>query len=355
LPKASIYAFLAGNLRDVNQDQYTGVFTTISRREKALKNRIPLWRQTPPAIFPVCLGFMSLALGWRKAADVIPAISPDIGDLMLAASTGYFIWFLAFYLRKLTVRPMVLFEDMRTPPARAGIAAMAMSMMMLAAALLPLHVYVPQVWWTGVAMQVAASGIVLHALWRDPPQERYFTTFMYLTFVGPVVGPLAGIPLGYIWQSYALIYAALFAYVIVTIGILNSLWRNPLPPAFRPAMMIFLAPICLLALGFGGLGMEHVFTFFYWVGSAVALVLLFRMRWMMQGGYTPVWAAFTFPIAAFLNVQVMAVAKGHGIWAVTGVYAGLLIGTPLILLIAYWSSMGWVTGELSQKSGAAIA
>lgn len=298
---------------------------------------------------------MSLALGWRLAADVIPGLSADIGNLMLAASTGYFVWFLAFYIRKLTVRPMVLFEDMRTPPARAGIAALAMSMMMLAAALLPLKVYVPQVWWTGVVLQIAASAIVLYAIWRDPREARHFTTFQYLTFVGPVVGPLAGVRLGYVWQSYVLIYAALIAYIIVTIGILATLRRTPLPENFRPAMMIFLAPVCILALGFGALGQEFAFTLFYWLGSAIAFVLLINVRWLMRGGYTPVWGAFTFPTAAFLNVQVMAVAKGHGIWATTGVYAGLIIGTPLILWIAYRSSMAWVTGELSQKSGAAIA
>ena len=85
--------------------------------------KTPLWRQTPPAVFPVCLGFMSLALGWRAAADQLEWLSEDIGDLMLAASTGYFLWFFGFYLVKLTERPMVLLEDMRSPAARAGIAA----------------------------------------------------------------------------------------------------------------------------------------------------------------------------------------------------------------------------------------
>ena len=169
----------------------------------------PLWRQTPPAAFPVCLGFMSLALGWRNAADVMPWISEDIGNLLLAASTGYFIWFLAFYVCKLIARPAVLMEDMRTAPARAGIAAMAMAMMVLAAALLPFGVSVPLVWWNGVVMQIVASAIVLRALWHEPAEKRQFSTFQYLTFVGPVVGPIAGVPLGYVWQSTLLVMAAL--------------------------------------------------------------------------------------------------------------------------------------------------
>lgn len=315
----------------------------------------PLWRQTPPAAFPVCLGFMSLALGWRGTADVLPWISEDIGNLMLAASTGYFLWFVAFYLRKLIARPMVLFEDMHTSPARAGIAAMAMAMMLLAAALLPFGVSVPQVWWTGVVMQIIASAIVLQAMWREPAEKRHFSTFQYLTFVGPVVGPIAGVPLGYVWQSTLLVMAALLAYVIVTTGILLTIRRNPVLPPLRPSMMIFLAPLCMFALGFGMLGYDMVFTVFYWAGSMVALGLLMLVPWMIKGGYTPIWGAFTFPIGAFLNVQVMAVAKGHGILAVTGVYAAMAIGTPVVLYLVYRTVMEWVTGDLARKSGAATA
>jgi len=315
----------------------------------------PLWRQTPPAAFPVCLGFMSLALGWTNASHVIPAISEDIGHLLLAASTGYFIWFFAFYLRKVLVRPKVVLEDMESAPARAGIAAMAMSMMLLAAALLPFGISVPLVWWTGVILQTIASVVVLYSIWEEPREKRHFSTFQYLTFVGPVVGPLAGVQLGYVWESKLLINAALVAYVIVTAGILLTIRRDPVPEKLRPSVMIFLAPLCLFALGYGVLGYDTAFTVFYWAGSIVAFGLLLLVPWMVRGGYSPVWGAFTFPIASFLNVQVMAVAKGHGIWAEIGVYAGLIIGTPVVLYIVYRTVMEWVTGDLSRKSGAAIA
>ena len=315
----------------------------------------PLWRQTPPAAFPVCLGFMSLALGWTNAAHVMPWIPEDIGHLMLAAASGYFLWFFAFYLRKVLARPKVLLEDLRTPPARAGIAAMAMAMMLLAAALLPFDISVPVVWWVGVILQIIASIIVLHAIWVEPPEKRHFSTFQYLTFVGPVIGPLAGVPLGYIWESKLLINTALVAWVIVTIGILVTIRRDPIPKPLRPSVMIFLAPLCLFALGYGVLGYDTAFTVFYWAGSVVALGLILLVPWMVKGGYTPVWGAFTFPIAAFLNVQVMAVAKGHGFLAEMGVYAGLAVGTPVIFYLAYRTVMEWVTGDLARKSHAATA
>ena len=315
----------------------------------------PLWRQTPPAIFPICLGFLSLALGWRNAADLLPWLSEDIGNIMLALSTAFFLWFLMFYFAKVAARPMVVLEDMHTPPARAGMAAAAMAMMVLAAALLPLNITVPPVWWAGVLMQIFASLVVLYAIWRDPPEKRHFSTFQYLTFVGPVVGPIAGVPLGYVRESIWLIDAALVAYVIVTIGIFVTLKRDPVPDKLRPSVMIFLAPVSLFALGYGALGYETAFVLFYWISNITAAILVLMLPWMMKGGFSPVWAAFTFPIAAFLNVQVLALSKGYGIMAEIGVYAGFVIGTPLIIWIAYRAILAWVTGELSKQSHAAIA
>ncbi len=315
----------------------------------------PLWRQTPPAAFPVCLGFLALGIAWQHAVDILPWVSEDMSHLLLAAATGYFLWFFGFYLAKIIARPSVLFEDMRTPPARAGIAAMAMSMMLLALALLPFNLYVPQVWWTGVTLQILASAIVLYAIWQDPPEKRHFSTFQYLTFVGPVVGPFTGVPLGYIWQSYWLIMASLVAYAIVTIGIFLTLKKDPTPKALRPSNTIFLAPLCMFALGFNALGYQDIFGYFYWASNIAAVILLLMAPWMMRGGYTPVWGAFTFPVAAFLNVQLVALANDYGTIALVGTYAAMAIGTPMIFYMVYRTVMEWVTGDLARKSHAASA
>ncbi len=274
---------------------------------------------------------------------------------MLGLATAYFLFFFITYLRKVLARPLVLFEDMKLPPARAGIAAAAMSMMLLAAAFLPFGIYVPQVWWAGVMLQIAASAIVCYAIWHEPPEQRIFTPYQYLTFVGPVVGPVAGIPLGYVRESIWLTFAALAAYLIITVGYGRQL-RQSLPPVgLRPALAIFLAPNCLFALSFGMLEMDWLFIVFYWVANVVAAGLVLLIPWMCKGGWTPVWSAFTFPAAAFLNLQVLAVAKGAGIAALIGVYAGLAIATPLILITAYRFVWLWVTGELSDITRAARA
>lgn len=319
-----------------------------------MRKRTPLWRSTPPAIFPVALGFMGLGLAWRNASGVVD-IPHEIGDLLLGFSTAFYVYFLAMYLVKLIGRPGALFDDMKSAPARAGVAAIAMSMMLLAAALLPFGISVPQVWWTGVVLQIGASAIVIHAIWHEAPEIRAYTPFQYQTFVGPIVGPVAGIPLGFVTESILLAYAALIAFIIISVGYSRRLIRVRPPIPLRPSLVIALAPPCLFALCFGQLGYDGMFWAFYWAAWILALVLLSLARWLSKGGWTPIWGAFTFPIATFSNMQVMALAKGGGDIATVGIYVGLALGTPLILYIVYKSGLAWVTGDLAKKSGATVA
>ena len=279
----------------------------------------------------------------------------DIGGLLLGLALAYFLFFMLAYLRKVLARPGVLFEDMILPPARAGIAAAAMSMMLLAAALLPFGLYASQVWWTGVILQIGASAVVCYAIWKEPPEHRKFSPYQYLTFVGPVVGPVAGIQLGYVWESIWLTLAALVAYLIITVGYGLQLRHKQLPVGLRPSLVIFLAPNCLFALSFGLLEFNWLFYVFYWIANLVALFFVVLVPWLCKGGWTPVWSSFTFPACAFLNVQVLAVSKGAGMFALLGVYAGIAVATPITLFTAYRFTMLWVTGELSQVTGAARA
>ncbi len=326
--------------------------THILRERQIMLQKRPLWRQTPPAIFPVCLGFLGLGLGWRNAAFVLP-VPQEIGDLLLGLGMAYFLYFLAFYVRKVLARPSVVLDDMQSPAARAGVSAAAMTMMLLAAALLPLGVSVPQVWWCGVILQIFASAIGCFAIWKEDPQKRAFSPYQYLTFVGPVVGPIAGIPLGYIWQSIALTFAALVAYVIITAGWFQSLIKRLPETSQLPTLVIYLSPNCLFAVSFGLLNYDVPFYLFYFISNAIAPILIVFTLCKIRPPWSPAWASFTFPIGAFLQLQVLAVSKGVGLMAEIGVYVTMILGTPVVLGIAYRSVLAWVTGELAEKSTAA--
>ncbi|MCF6303967.1 MAG: hypothetical protein L3J33_01165 [Rhodobacteraceae bacterium] len=313
-----------------------------------------LWRSTPPAIFPVALGFMGLALAWRNVS-YISVIPEEIGDMLLGISTAFFLFFAASYFAKGLRRPKAILEDLKMPPARAGVAAFPMAIMLLAAALLPLGVRAHEVWWIGVVVYYVATGLVAYSIITGSPDARKFSPFQYLAFVGPIVGPVAGIPLGYVTESFWLAMAAMVPYVAITLGYGAKLVRVRPPVPLRPSVAIVLAPTSLFAMAFLQLDIIWAYTLFYWLSVGVALGLLSVAMWLTSGGWTPIWGSFTFPIATFANLQIMTLGGGANLVATTLLIATLAIGTPFILYIVWKTSKAWISGGLAKKTAASVA
>jgi len=316
--------------------------------------RQPLWRSTPPAAFPVILGLLGLSLSWRGLGSAF-GFTAAIGDLLLGIAVAMFIFFAASYLAKFIVRPGVLAEDLKSPPGRAGLSAISMGMIVLSAGLLPYGNVAHWVWWAGVLLHVAILTLVMNTLSKTPPEGRSPTPFQYLPFVGLITAPIAGVPLGYDMLSQALAYLSFIAFLVLTYQLAAKLLRGRPPQALRPPLVIFLAPLSLFGMAFGQFGPEIGFTVFYVLAWVAALVLLALARWITEAGFTPMWGALTFPITTFVNINLMAMGKGMGVIATTGAIAGTLIGTPLILYIAYRAMKMWAKRDLAKKTGAAVA
>ncbi len=316
--------------------------------------RVALWRRTPPAIFPVTLGFLGLSLAWRGAANVLP-IPAFIGDLMMGVATLFFLFFFASYVAKIIARPSIVIEDLKTPPARAGVSAIVLSILILAAILNTYGIRAGEIWIFAVILYLASVILVGYSILKGPPEARSFSSFQYLSFVGTIVAPVAGISLGYSEISFWMAMMALPPYIIITVAYAMKLRRVRPPAQLRPALMLGLAPTSLFAIAFGQLGIEWAFQLFYWQALIWVLVLLSIAMWMAEGGWTPIWGGFTFPIAAFLNLQILALSKGAGLVATTALTAGLLIGTPLILYIVFKHTKAWIRGDLAKNTAAAVA
>ncbi len=316
--------------------------------------RVSLWRSTPPAIFPVMLGFMGLSHAWRNVAHVLP-VPTVIGDLMLGFAVALFLFFAVSYGMKVIVRPKALLEDLNSPPARAGVAALPMTLMIMAAGLLSLGADPEAIWWVGIVLYFLTSALILVTVLKGPPEARRLSPFQFLAFVGMITGPVAGIPLGHDSVSFWLAMIAMVPYLVITLGYYPKLLKRRPPVPLRPSLAIVLAPTGLFAIAFGQLGMDLPFQIFYWAAYAIALVLMLAAPWLTEDGWTPVWGSLTFPAAVFLNMQILAVGKGMGIIAMTGLIAGGLIATPMILYILYKALRFWMTGDMAKKTGASVA
>jgi tellurite resistance protein len=303
--------------------------------------RPALFAKTPPAIFPPILGFLGLAIAVRLA---LQKLGWPIGPADLLAGIAVALWAFAAvaYLGKLVRRPGVVVEDLRVLPGRSGLAAMTMGGMATATLLAPLA-------------PAAAAGLVVMALLGHaalavllirlllslPPESRQVNPTLHLSLVGFIVAAPAAVALG--WTGLA---AALFWLVLpvaLTIWALSAMAfaRAVPPPPLRPLLAIHVAPAALLSLVAGLLGMAGLATGFVVIGTALALALALSFRWLTSAGVTPMWGAFTFPLAA-LATAMLSVGGSAGIPGLLLALIGLG-GIPWIL---WWVLKRWPGGKL---------
>jgi tellurite resistance protein len=314
-----------------------------------------LFRRTPPAIFPPILGLLGLGIAWRRGQGAFGLPEAPV-EGFLGAVTLLFLFALMAYAVKVWLRPRVIAEDFRTLPGRAGLAAMTMSMMTLAAVLLP---YAPR-----LAAWILAGGVVLHALiaaaafrlfLAGPEEARQITPVMHLTFVGLINAPLAAVPLGMTLVAAAIFWYALAAGIVIWVLALRPLLTAAFPAPLRPLQAIHLAAASLLGSAAHLLGFATLGNGFALFSAALLIVLVARTRWLTEAGFSGFWSAFTFPIAAFSGLLFLT-AESLGSEAVRTLAGLVLIAATLIIPpIAFKVMQLWARGVLAQKTNAATA
>ena len=306
-----------------------------------------LWRRTPPAIFPPIFGLFGLGLGWRAAGSVT-------GDILLGGVTLLFLFALVAYLAKPLRRPGVLIEEMRVLPGRAGLAAASLSLMLMAASLAPIAPRLAMVTgFVAFALHLGLVGLLVFVLRRAPPEGRVVTPVFHLSFVGFIVGGVVANALGYPQVATFLLWSMLLpAGVIWGISARQLVQRTP-PAPLRPLLAIHLAPACLFAIVAHGAGLEAAAMGFSAVAAVIFAALILSLRWLTQSGFSALWGAFTFPLAAFASA-LMLVSQPQSIPGLIGLGV-LFCATPIVVIIAFRIFKMWASGTLAAKTNAAEA
>lgn len=318
-----------------------------------------LFRRTPPAIFTPIFGLFGLGLAWRRAVDGF-GISPALGDFILGFVSLLYLFFIIAYAVKFIRRPGVFFEDSKTLPGRGGLAAMTLSAMLMAAAFVPYSAMIALIiLLLAVLVHVAIVTVVLRILIAGPAEVRLVTPVWHLVFVGFIISPIAAVPLGL--YSYSQVVFAIT--LVLALGIwavsLKQLLKKAAPAPLRPVLAIHLAPASVLGyiaylLGYSTIG--------FGLGLFAILILgwlLIRVRWLTSAGFSPLWGAFTFPLAAFSTLMQVMGAAGHGLadGEVFRILGGLaLVAASLLIPFISWKIFKlWSKGVLAVKTNAAEA
>ncbi|MEF3047683.1 SLAC1 family transporter [Pseudotabrizicola sp. L79] len=310
--------------------------------------KLPLFARMPPAVFPSVLGLLGLVLALKRvtAAAGLPV---GLADMAMGLAAGLWLFCAVAYGIKLARRPAVVAEDLRILPGRAGLAAASVGGFAFCAVL---GFFSPDLARPALVLafglHIALVVLTIRALIAAPPEGRDVTPAWHLSFVGFIVGALAAIPLG--WADLAQVI--LYGTMAMATGIwAYSLWQltRRVPPApLRPLLAIHLAPASLFASVAGLLGLTQLAQAMVILGLAILLALIAAGKWITSAGFSPLWGAFTFPLAAYasallINGWVMA----GGIVTVVALGANLWIAIKVIQM--------WPKGTLAAKTNAATA
>jgi tellurite resistance protein len=310
-----------------------------------------LWRTTPPAIFGPMLGLFGLGILLRTLSEVL-VLAPlaQLAEALLGAVVLLHGFALLAYVAKPLRRPAALIEDLGTVPGKSGVGAALAALHLSAGALVP---YAP-----GLALGMVLVGLVAQAMlmalvaWlvlSGPVAGRVVSPVFHLIYVGPVLAPVALVPLGWTGLSQGLLAVGLLtAMVIWTLGAPRVAGT---PPPLRPPLAIHLAPACVIASGAVLTGWTGLALVLALIGVAIAVALLIRGRWLLAAGFSPFWGALTFPMAAFGQSALRALGT-PGLWLAMGV---AVVASVAIPWIAWRILKDWPGGALARKTNAAIA
>lgn len=310
--------------------------------------KLPPFARMPPAVFPSVMGLLGLALALFRALETA-GLPTAPAELAMGLVAGLWVFCVAGYARKLSLRPGVVRDDLAILPGRAGLAAGSVSAFLTAAILATFapslaKVFLPMAF----ALHALIVVLIIRALLRAPEEARGVTPVWHLVFVGPIVGALAAVPLG--WTTLASLI--LWGTIPLALGIWAASARHLLrriPPApLRPLLAIHLAPASLFASVAGLLGYAALAQICVALGALIFLGLLVRGRWITEAGFSALWGAFTFPLAAFATALLV-----NG-WDLPGVaITACALGVNVTIAVRVLRM--WPKGTLATKTNAATA
>ena len=322
-----------------------------------LPPKVGPFRRVPPAVFPAILGLLGLIMAWKIAEQFLPFIVGPFVDIAEGMMTLLFLFFVASYAVKFVIRPGSSIEDVNTLPGRTGLAAMALGFFVLANLFAPRSFRFAAVFLgLGACLLLAIALYVAFHRLRGTDQAGPPTPSMHLVFVGFIVIPGSALPLGVPVTLVEMLslYCLVAALVVVAVTIKPLITGAGTPP-LRPLQGIQLAPPAFLTSACVMTGHSTLATVALVWASAVALLLLLRMRWLTEGGFSGFWSAFTFPVTAFAGALLLyGQMSGLDILRILGGMV-LLAATFYIPVIAYRILKLWAKGVLAVKTNASIA
>jgi tellurite resistance protein len=290
----------------------------------------------PVSFFAVAMGMFGLVLALHAAErsfGLIPVLSRGV----LLVTVALLLAISVLYLLKTWRHPAAVIAEWHHPVRIAFFPAIAIAFLLLATALMPIHVGLARAVWVVAAAAQALFSLAVISSWigHRPFATPQLSPAWFIPAVGNVVVPVAGVPLGYVDISWMFFSAGLVFWVVLLTLVMNRLmFHDPLPGRMVPTLMILVAPPAVGYLAWGQLtGAAGPFgQILLSLGYVFALLVLAQARRFARIPFALSWWALSFPVAA-LSIASLAHAGAGGGDAYRLIGAGLLALLVVLILI----------------------
>jgi tellurite resistance protein len=330
-----------------------------------------------PGWFSIVMGTSGLALAWLRAVPVMGEPARSVAWVIGWLAALVFALLLGASALRARRYPQALADDLKHPLRHAFVAAVPVSLLLLAAlgvslsgsatAATPLW---RALWWLGSLAQLWATLWVLGRWLAPAPASQGtggpvlwpgITPVLLIPVVGNVVAPLGGVLLEIEgWSTAQLAIGTLLWPVVVTLVLVRRMVHSPLPEPLQPSWFILLAPPSLIGLSLVLLQAPLPLVQGFW-GIAFFMALLLvpvARRVSAQPFGLPFWAA-SFPLAAFTSLTLrLAELQPESRWYGPLQSAGLLLlafTTLVVLWLAFATVRGLRDGSLLSAEPIAAA
>ncbi len=310
-----------------------------------------------PGWFAIVMGLCGLALAWHRATPMMGEMA-GAGALVLGVFAAAVALVLAVAsLVRWQRYPKALAEDLNHPVRHVFVAAMPISLLLLAtvATVLAGPTWPAKVMWMAGSIWQFAVTVWVLSRWLRPnigakdgtPFWPGITPALFIPVVGNVVPPLAGVALGFPEWAAAQFGVGLFLWpVALTLLAVRLAVSGMWPERLLPTTFITVAPPAVIGLGALQLGAPVLLA---WVAWGIGLFFLawsaavFR-RAVSQAFGVPFWA-MSFPLAAFSALTLRLAQDASGAFQALSMIV-LALASLVIAALALATVKGLRDGSL---------
>ncbi len=269
-----------------------------------------------PNWFAVPMGLSGLSLAWHRAAPRFGGPASWISLALAVAAALCFTALIVGSVLRHQRHPAAWVDDLKHPLRHAFVATLPASMLLLAACWVA-HAG-PQLgahalWWAGSLGQLGVTVWVMSRWLHGQPQDQpslglrwsAVTPVLFISIVGNVIAPFAGVPLGeWAWSAAQWGVGIMLWPVVLALLLVRLAMQGALPERLLPTWFIAVSPPAAGGLGALQLGVPDLVAWAAWGVAAFTLLWIFgqvaRINQMAFG--MSHWAA-SFPLAAFAGLS----------------------------------------------------